>query len=219
MSTSILRKTIKENGYTYKSLSEKLSNDFQYKISKESIAKYADGSRTPEPKLLVHLSEILGQSVDYLLGVEKTSVNQIPITGTASCGSTDINHLQELGKTAPYNGDFFTNDLYCVIASGDSMAVDIEDGDEVICDPNVKPVSGDMVHYQIGGESAIKILWVDEEANIIQLIPYNPSNDFKTVTIRLDDEMANDLKMAKVVAVNKLKLNNRAARLRLIGRG
>lgn len=219
MSKSVLKSKIKENGYTYKSISEKILNEYSYKISKESIAKYADGSRTPEPKLLVILSDILNVTVDYLIGNETLDVSKVPIIGTASCGSLDINYLQDIGKTALYNGDFYTPELYCVIASGDSMASEIENGDEIICDPNTIPKSGDMVHYKIGDESAIKILLEDEDANIVQFIPYNTSDTFKTTTIRKDEEMYNDLIISKVVAVNKLNFNNRTARLRQIGRG
>ncbi|PTB83591.1 hypothetical protein C9926_02115 [Sulfurovum lithotrophicum] len=219
MSKSILKSKIKEYGYTYKSISEKILNEYSYKISKESIAKYADGSRTPEPKLLVILSDILHVTVDYLIGNKTSAVSKIPIIGIASCGGVNLNHLQGMGKTALYNGDFYTPELYCVIASGDSMASEIEDGDEIICDPNIMPKSGDMVHYKIRNDSAIKILWEDEDANIVQFIPYNTSDTFKTITIRKDDEIYNNLILSKVVAVNKLKFHNRAARLRQIGRG
>jgi SOS-response transcriptional repressor LexA len=98
------------------------------------------------------------------------------------------------------------------------MSPEIEDGDEVICDPDVDVQNGDMVHYTIGNEEAIKIYVRDEDAFILQFVPYNQSGTFKTRTIRLDDEEANEVKISKVVSVNKLKFNNRAARLKMIGR-
>ena len=98
------------------------------------------------------------------------------------------------------------------------MAPEIEDGDEIICNPDIEPKNGDMVHYKLFGESAIKVYFFDEEVNIVQFIPYNPSENFKTKTIRLDDDIANELKISKVVAVNKLKFNNRLSRLKLIGK-
>ena len=53
----------------------------------------------------------------------------------------------------------------------------------------------------------------------MQFVPYNSSETFKTKTIRLDDEETlAKLTYHKVVSVNKLKFNNRAARLKLIGR-
>lgn len=138
---------------------------------------------------------------------------------TPSCGGLEENHLQEENKKAYYNGEFWKKSLYCVIANGDSMSPEIDDGDEVIVDPDVKPVTGDMVHYKIDNESAIKVLVIDEDAYIMQFVPYNSSEDFKTKTIRLDDEETiAKLSYHKVVSVNKLKFNNRAARLKMIGR-
>jgi hypothetical protein len=68
-------------------------------------------------------------------------------------------------------------------------------------------------------ENAIKVLAIDKEAHIMQFVPYNSSETFKTKTIRLDDEETlAKLTYHKVVSVNKLKFNNRAARLKLIGR-
>jgi phage repressor protein C with HTH and peptisase S24 domain len=179
-------------------------NDKKYSIPREQIPK---------------LEEYFSKPSGYFLATDLDTkpVFKVPVIGTASCGGSDMNHMQDDSLYCYYNGDYWHQDLYCVIANGDSMAIDIEDGDEVICDPNAKPMSGDIVHYRINGESAIKILVEDLEANIIRLKPYNPSEDFKTRTIRLDDDEVDDLKMSKVVAVNKLSFNNRAARLRLVG--
>lgn len=168
---------------------------------------------------IVMIEKFFHKPGGYLLGSDVfDSVKRVPVIGTASCGGTEINYLQERNKTAYYKGEFFTDKLYCVIANGDSMASEIEDGDEVICDPDAPPMSGDIVHYTLGDESAIKVLWEDDDANIIQLIPYNQTDTFKTTTIRKDDVLYDDLIMAKVVAVNKLKFSNRSSRLKQIGR-
>jgi len=171
--------------------------------------------------ILVETAAYLNVSTDFLLsGIENgTKVKQIPIIGTASCGDSEMNYDQDSNKKANYNGEYWNKDLYCVIASGDSMSPEIDDGDEVIIDPNVEPVNGDMVHYKINDESAIKVLVIDTDAYIMQFVPYNQGDFFRTKTIRLDDDEAlNELSYHKVVSVNKLKYNNRNARLRLIGR-
>lgn len=166
------------------------------------------------------LAKIFDVSVDYLLGVDeiKKPVKTIPVVGTTSCGSVDINHYQDSDRVCYYNGEHYKKSLYCVIANGESMSPEIEDGDEIICDPDAKPQNGDMVHYTIGNESAVKVYVKDEDAYIVQFIPYNSNENFKTKTIRLDDDEAHKIKISKVVAVNKLKFNNRASRLRMIGR-
>ena len=167
---------------------------------------------------LKQIANFLQISTGELFGESNLQVKKIPIIGTASCGKVNNNHLQESTGFAYYNGDYYKPSLYCIIANGDSMAPEIEDGDEVICDPDADVQNGDIVHYKIGAESAIKVYVKDEDAYMVQFIPYNSSEDFKTKTIRLDDDIANELEISKVVAVNKLKFNNRLSRLKLIGR-
>lgn len=166
------------------------------------------------------IAKYFSVTTDYIYGLEnKKPVKTVPIIGTASCGGSDINHLQESNQKAFYNGEFWKPSLYCVIANGDSMSPEIDDGDEVIIDPDIKCQHGDMVLYKIDNESAIKVLVIDQDAHIMQFVPYNSSEDFKTKTVRLDDEeILNKLTYHKVVSVNKLKFNNRLSRLKMIGR-
>ena len=186
-----------------------------------NVNRYINEQRQIPNSLLPTIAKELNISIDELLDGEITErkVSLVPVMGTASCGGTEINHLQDENKKAYYNGDFWKQSLYCVIANGDSMSPEIDDGDEVIIDPDVPCQHGDMVYYKIDDESAIKVLAIDKEAHIMQFVPYNSSETFKTKTIRLDDEETIErLTYHKVVSVNKLKFNNRAARLKLIGR-
>lgn len=209
-SIRIARKAI---GMTQKDLAEKLG------ITASAITQIEKGLTKPDIGRLSAIADILNMNVDEMLsGVKTTTVAKIPVIGETSCGAAISSSFQDSGRTCYYRGDFFHPDLYCVLASGDSMAPEIEDGDEIVCDPRVKPAHGDLVHYMIHGESAVKVYVVDNEAHMIQFVPYNPSDTFKTRTIRLDDENASELKIVKVVAVNKLKFNNKSARLKLIGR-
>lgn len=183
-------------------------------VSRVAITNYEKGNNEPTYENVKKLSTIL--ETDF--SNEEKPVKLVPVVGNASCGSCDLNTMQDLTRKAYYNGEFWKETLYCVIANGDSMAPDIEDGDEIIIDPDVRAITGDMVHYKIGDESAIKVLVVDEDAHIVQFIPYNQDECFRTKTFRMDDDSFNDLMIHKVVSVNKLKFNNRAARLKMIGR-
>lgn len=188
-------------------------------VNRVAITNYELNKNTPTHSNLKKIVSALGVSSDYFNDDQDYKpVAKVPIIGETSCGSTITSSFQDSGRTCYYRGDFFSPDLYCVIASGDSMAPEIEDGDEIVCDPRVVPAHGDLVHYMIHGESAVKVYVVDNDAHIAQFVPYNPSDTFKTRTIRLDDEEASELKIVKVVAVNKLKFNNKSARLKLIGR-
>lgn len=171
--------------------------------------------------MIPKLENFFNKDAGFFLGNndDKKPVARIPVVGTTSCGSPDINMSYDNSRTCYYNGEYYKESLYCVIANGDSMSPEIEDGDEIVCDPDVKPQHGDIVHYTIGDESAVKVYVEDKEAYIVQFIPYNGNEHFKTKTVRLDDEdTMRELKISKVVAVNKLKFNNRNSRLRLIGR-
>ena len=76
-----------------------------------------------------------------------------------------------------------------------------------------------MVHYKLNGEEAIKVFYDNKELDAIELIPYNPNSIFKVKTIKKDSDEINNLEMVKVIRINKVHLNNRAARLRMVRRG
>jgi repressor LexA len=217
-----LKEAMTQAGLTQKSLAKEIGKRLGEDVTVDSVKSYTRSVNPTLPPLnkIQVIADILGIKVSELWGESQIkTVEKVPVIGEASCGTPASSVFEDNGRSCYYNGDFWHNELYCVIASGDSMAPDIEDGDEVICDPKVKPENGDMVHYKIGNESAIKIYVKDDEANIIQFVPYNASEVFKIKTVRLDDFEAENLTAHKVVAVNKLKLNNRKARLRMIGRG
>lgn len=214
---------VKKKGLTTAEMISILKDRYDIEITIDTMKSYRrkkGGVRTPPIDKLIAFSEILGVSVDELSRGEKvSSVNFVPVIGNASCGAVEISSLQDMSRRASYNGNLWKESLYCVIANGDSMSPEIDDGDEVIIDPEVKPITGDIVYYKLDNEAAIKVLVEDTDAYILQFIPYNQTDNFKIRTVRIDDEETMDrLIIHKVVSVNKLKFNNRAARLKMIGR-
>lgn len=97
------------------------------------------------------------------------------------------------------------------------MIPKIDDCDEVICDPRADILSGDIVHYQINDESAIKVFFKDDAIGVIEFVPFNQNGEFKTLKFRIDDDSVY-IRMCKVIAINKSKMNNRQARLKAINR-
>lgn len=210
---------LKKNSITNIKLSEELESKFGYKISKESIAKYRKGERTPSPDFIDFVLKLTNSDASSLFGENKSSVKSVPVISTASCGSAEINCLQDEKMKTFINEDEWNKDLYAVVACGDSMATEIYDGDIAIIDPFVKVQNGDMVYYKIDDESAIKVFFEDEENYLINFIPFNTNENFKIRTIRKDDKETNDrLVYHKVVHVVSSKKNNRATRLKMIGR-
>lgn len=183
------------------------------------VSSYLAGMVNFPDDTLKTIAEYFSVSLDFLNGMDETKTKLVPIIGTASCGSCDINALQDTSLKVSISETDWNKNLYAVIANGDSMATELYDGDKAIVDPNIKPVSGDIVYYKIDDEAAIKVLVIDEEAHIMQFIPFNHSECFKTKTIRLDDEdTMSRLVCHKVVDTISNKRNNRAARLKMIGR-
>ncbi|MDR2100415.1 MAG: helix-turn-helix domain-containing protein [Campylobacteraceae bacterium] len=144
-----------------------------------------------------------------------TVVKKVPIIAFVNCGGGLCR--EKIEGFAPYRGNAKIDKLYCLIAKGSNMSPEIEDRDEIICERDAKINVGDIVHYTIDGESAVKIYIRDEDADIIQFVPYIQSGDFKTKTVRLDDKSL-EFTMTKVTAVNKIEMKNTQARLKLIGR-
>lgn len=164
-------------------------------------------------------ADYFGVSANYFSSNEEEPIKFVPIIGNTSCGSLNIDTLQEEGLKASILQSDWNKSLYAVIACGDSMANEIYDGDIAIIDPNQSLNTGDMVYYKIDDESAIKVFVEDKDNNMYQFIPFNSNEHFKTRNIRLDDEYILDrLTIHKVVQVISSKKNNRSARLKKIGR-
>ncbi len=184
-------------------------------VSRNAITNYEKNSNTPTYENMKKLSNILGVN----LANQETNVKAIPIISTASCGSVELNCLQDEKMQTFISENEWNKDLYAVVACGDSMATEIYDGDIAIIDPFAKVQNGDMVYYRIDEESAIKVFFEDDDNYLINFIPFNTNENFKIRTIRKDDKDTNDrLIYHKVVHVVSSKKNNRAARLKIIGR-
>ncbi|QCD52823.1 XRE family transcriptional regulator [Campylobacter sp. RM16192] len=171
--------------------------------------------RDPEMNTIKLLAEFFMVSIDELIigswAENIFPLRQIPIVGSASCGIPENNALQEANKYTYCNEQDWNEEVYAVIANGDSMAPTIEEGDEVMCDPRAEILDGDIVHYEINGECAIKTYKIDSKNKKILFIPINKS--FKTKEF---DENTN-IRMVKVMDVRKSLKNNRKERLRALG--
>jgi phage repressor protein C with HTH and peptisase S24 domain len=211
----IIKDLLKEKGLKQKDLALALNEN------PVNITRWLTEMRRIPENAYPLISEYLNISIDKLMNIDtkEQHVKTVPIIGTASCGACDVNTLQDFTMKTIVPENEWNKDLYAVVANGDSMATEIYDGDIAIIDPNIKVLSGDMAYYKIDDESAIKIFVNDEENNMFQFIPFSSNDCFKTKSIRLDDDTLFDrLTMHKVVQVVSIKKNNRAARLKMIGR-
>ena len=209
-----VNKLIKDSGKTQKYVADYIGT---YPAVLSKILKRKE-NRKFSTEHITKLAKLFNVDENYLLGNEsKTKVKKIPIIGTSSCGSAEQNFLQIEDSYCIFSADKWHEKLFCVIANGDSMAPEIENGDQVICDPLVMPRHGDLAYYSVNGESAIKVFVENRDAGIVMLKPVNANEHFKTTVFRVDDDMFSDVKFAKVVGVNKTNFNNVSARLKLVG--
>ncbi|MFY4765179.1 hypothetical protein ACOTWG_10765, partial [Aliarcobacter butzleri] len=75
---------------------------------------------TPTLDKLNAFAEILNTSIDALSGRNiNNKVKSIPVISTASCGSAEINCLQDEKMKTFINEDEWNKDLYAVVACGD----------------------------------------------------------------------------------------------------
>lgn len=218
-----LKAKMREFGYTQQDLANYLTKNgisTSLDVVKSWFRKDINARSVPELNKIVLISKMFNISSDELLSNTKNiyqNIKLVPIVGSASCGIPLPNSYQEIENKAFCKSEIWHSDLYAIIANGDSMIPEIDDGDEVICDPKADILSGDIVHYQINDESAIKVFFKDENIGVMEFVPFNQNGEFKTLKFRIDDDSVY-IRMCKVIAINKSKMNNRQARLKAINR-
>jgi transcriptional regulator with XRE-family HTH domain len=186
-------------------------------VSRVAITNFEGNKNTPTYSNLKKLSLILEE--EFAEVKNELPMSPVPIMANTSCGATQVSSFQLENEFSYIREDKWNKDLYCVIANGESMFPLIHDQAEVIINPLIEPVNGNLVLYRLDDESAIKVLVVEEEAYMMQFVPINPREDFKTKTIRLDDEDTLErLTIHKVHRVINPDANNKEAILKMIGR-
>lgn len=168
---------------------------------------------SPEQQKIFLIGQLLKLDANQMLsGFEnKMSVVDIPIVGSASCGVPTTNVYDDVGEFTQITADEWNPDMYAIICVGDSMSGigGIDDGDIVICDPRSSIAHGDIVHYQIGNESAIKVYIVSNDE--ILLVPIN--SDYPTLKL----PKSGNIHMRKVVDIKKSVRNSRLLRAKMLG--
>ena len=175
-------------------------------IAQNSYSRYETGTREPDPAMLVKLSNILGVSIDTLLGHSNDSENaanrpapeavqnaaakpaapdkperkykKFPVYGFIACG--DPEDMTDYIVDEEYVDDsvYEGRDICLCICRGSSMAPFIGDGDLVILDRNFDFISGKIYAVQVNGEMAT-LKKVIKTSDGLDLIPLNP--DYHTI--------------------------------------
>lgn len=218
----VIKQALKRHKMTYSDLAEVMVKN-GIEIGEQAIKMWFLRKNPSNPELdkVKFISEYFKIPIEELVEQDifltKNNVRRVPIVGATSCGKSESNSYQ--GRDSIYvSSDEYNEHLYALIACGDSMEPEIEDGDTLLCDPNVEIINGDLVHYTLYGESAVKVYYYDEKKEILSLIPINQAPFFQTKNILKTDEAYNEIKLAKVVHISKDVTNGRKRRLRGLGK-
>ena len=190
---------MKKENITNKKLAEMLDNFYSFKISKESIAKYRRGERTPNPDFIKYVSYILKVNVNELLKNENDNIpltHYLPIIGEASCG-VPTHQFFEDREMYPVSEDMYRNSRYIVRAVGDSMLPKIKNGDLVLCDKEAQIDNNSIIHYTINGEESGIKKAVYKDGKLFMLMPLNP--DYPPIMLGENDEVVT-AKCIKVIS-------------------
>lgn len=206
-------------------------NDIVFYLAEKGINYTLDGVKNwfrkkentrnnPEIQTLRALAELFETNLDELITgasdtPKQTPLRRVPIVGSASCGVPELNAYQDVDTYTYCPADEWNEEMYSVIANGSSMEPDIEEGDELLCDPKATFMDGDIVHYSIDGEGAVKVYAVIPSKNKFCFIPIND----KFPTKEFDDtpEIRDRLRIVKVIKFNRSLENGRMSRLKSLG--
>lgn len=151
-------------------------------VVQAAVSQWENGRVTPEAEKLSQLADVLGVSLDVLMGRKeyidedepKQQAVKIPVLGRVQAGIptsaiSEILDYEEIPADMATRGEYFG-----LLVRGDSMTPEIHNGDIVIvrCQPDVE--SGETAVVAVNGDNAT-VKRVKKTAAGIILIPLNPA--------------------------------------------
>lgn len=154
-------------------------------ISQAAYSKYEVGTSSPNPETLARLADVLGVSVDYLVGngagPKRLGYVRIPVLSRVAAGipidaiediiDEDIIGWEDISAAAAGDGEYFGLQI-----KGHSMEPKISDGDIVIVRRQPDVESGDIAVVLVNGDDAT-VKKVKKSPQGVTLIPSNPAYD------------------------------------------
>ena len=151
-------------------------------VVQAAVSQWENGRVTPEAEKLSQLADVLGVSLDVLMGRKeyidedepKQQAVKIPVLGRVQAGIptsaiSEILDYEEIPAGVASRGEYFG-----LLVRGDSMSPEIHNGDIVIvrCQPDIE--SGETAVVAVNGDNAT-VKRVKKTAAGIILIPLNPA--------------------------------------------
>lgn len=155
-------------------------------VHQTAVSQWEKGRTMPDAESLRILSEVLGASVDTILGTAAPSSDgvRIPVLGYVRAGSPveaieDTVGYEEIPNHLASTGEFFA--LYI---RGNSMEPKLFDGDIVIVRKQSDVDSGDVAVVLVNSMDAT-VKKVIKKGTGISLVPYNP--DYSVMDFSAED--------------------------------
>ena len=153
-------------------------------VAKSTLSRYETNQREFPINDIGKYADVLGVTVEYLLGIEKENKNMIPLIGTI-CAGDGLLAEQNIEDYIFYPFGSGKKPDYALRVKGDSMKnVGIEDGDIVYmkhatwADYNGQIVAALINDQQ---EGTLKRIRWSENSPVIKLIPEN--DEYETVEV------------------------------------
>ena len=167
--------------------------------TKQVVSRYENGQRTPKITVAQKYAEVLGISLNELLGenvIEGQTIpdgfepmpdmSSIPLVGRIACGepiTAEQNVEGVVSVPSQWRSDF------ALLCKGDSMEPSIKDGDLVAIHIQPMVENGEVAAVRIDNEATLKHVYL--YPNYIELRPENPA--YQSI-IKIGEEM-NEVKI------------------------
>lgn len=177
----IIKELRRDKGYSQRRLAELCS------VHQTAVSQWETGRTVPDSESLVVLSQVLGVSVDALLGKdEQNEKTYIPVLGYVKAGVPaeaveNVLEYEEISAFLAGRGEYFGLKI-----SGDSMFPMFHPDDTVIVRRQPDAESGDIAVIHIGNEDAVVKKLIKKDTSIALV----SENSFYEPMIFSKDEIA-----------------------------
>ena len=172
---SIIRELRRKKGMLQKELADACC------VHQTAVSQWEKGRTTPDIHSLKLLSDVLGVSVETLIGNEREDENRI--RGFEKINAE--NASQKLGRS----------EFFALIITDDSMSPTLKPGDTVIINRNIPAVNGDIVAVTVadGGAVLLTVALVEPKAG--ESAVYNGTGIEPTIEVNLSSGFGTNLSL------------------------
>lgn len=163
-----LRQQRKARGWTQAQLAQRLG------VTASTVAMWETGKRVPPAGKGRVLAEMLGTTLDGLLGEAAAGRGNIPVLGRVAAGQPMQATQEVLDWEPPLCSAHPSGEYFALQIQGQSMSPRMQPGDVVIVRRQEDCSSGEVAVVLVGDEEAT-VKRVKKDASGLRLVPNNPA--------------------------------------------